>query len=181
MSGITLSYRQQVRNQIRAAIQAATTAAGTRVFGPRDLPTEPNLMPCVICSSPPHERAVSLVKGQPYFETTAYFPVTVRVAAQSVDSIDAQLETLIIQIKQAVFSYMPLLDLVERAVTVDTTTALLSEGENKIGEANLVFGFEFPEFYQPAPGVPLTEIQGAVTDANTGTDLGEFIVTVPTS
>jgi len=179
MSGTIVSYRQQIRNAIQAAIQSAATAAGTRVFGPRELPTDPSMLPCVIVSSPPQERAQSLVKGQPSFETVAYFPVTARVAAQTVESIDAQLETLIVQIKQAVFAYQPLIALTERAVSVDTSTALLSEGQYKIAEANIVFAFEFPEFYSPSvsAGTPLTQISGSVTDQASGSPIGSFVVT----
>jgi len=169
-----ISYRKQIRSAILGAIQAANTAAGTRVFPPRDLPTDPKIMPCVIVSSPPRERAQSLVKGQPSFETTGLFPVTVRVAAQTIESIDDQLETLIVQIKGAIFSYMPLIDLIERVAFVETTTELISEGSNKIGQANIVFACEFPEFYSPAPGVPLTEFQATITDQVTGVQLGSF-------
>ncbi|HET6606742.1 MAG TPA: hypothetical protein VFG62_08750 [Rhodopila sp.] len=168
------SMRQQIRSAILAAIQAANTAAGTRVFGPRDLPTDPKIMPCVIVSSPPRERSESLVKGQPSFETTGLFPVTVRVAGQTIEAIDAQLETLIVQIKTSVFSYMPLLDLIERVTFMETSTELLSEGTNQIGQANIIFACEFPDFYYPAPGVPITEFQATITNQATGAQLGSF-------
>lgn len=156
--------RRQIRNAILAAIQKAETAAVSRVFGPRDLPTAPNMMPCIIVSSPPRERSESLVKGQPSYETTGLFPVTARVAAKDITKADEQIEELVTQIKVAVFSYRPFLDIVERVTFVETSTELLSEGENKIAQVNIVFACEYPEFFYPAPGVPLQGIEGTIAE-----------------
>lgn len=169
-----MSYRQQIRSALIAAITVGQTSAGASVFGPRDWPTTPDRLPCIIVSSPPRERAENLMRGQASYETVCLFPVTARVAGRTIESIDAQLETIIAQIKSAVFSNLALLDLIERVVFIETTTTLTSDSNNQIGEAVMVFGCEFPEFYNPAPGVPLVEFQGTLNDQTSGDQIGSF-------
>jgi hypothetical protein len=176
MSGTITSHRQQIRAALILAIASGQTAAGASVFGPRDWPTSPEKLPCIIAASPPRERAESLVRGRPSYETTGLFPITARVAGTSIESVDNQLETIIVQIKTAVFSNQAFLDLIERVSFIETTTTFTSDSKNHIGEAVIVFGCEFPEFYSPSPGVPLTEFQATITDQTTGEQIGSFDV-----
>ncbi len=172
MSGST---RSQIRDALRLAIKGNTTA-GDAVFGPSAWPDRPERLPVVIVQSPPHERAQAIVKGQPSYETRAIVPVIARVAAKSVGDVDAALETLIGQIKAAVFQWLPFQQLIEQVASIETRTAITAESDWHIGEAVMLFECEFPEFYYPAPGVPLAEIQGTLSDQTTGTTVDTFDV-----
>lgn len=172
MSGST---RAAIRDALRLAIKG-NTAAADAVYGPRDWPERPDRLPMIIVQSPPHERAQAIVKGQPSYETRAIFPVMVRVAAKTVGDVDTALEQLIGQTKAAVFSWLPFQQLVEQVASVETRTALTAEADYHLGEAAILFEAEFPEFYYPAPGVPLAEVQGTLTDQTTGTTVGSFDV-----
>lgn len=165
-----------IRSDIRAALIAAITPAVTPVpvVGPRDWPEKPDRLPMVILQSPPHERAQALVKGPPSYETRAIFPVTIRVAKQTIADADAALEALIEQVKVGIFQWLPFQQLVEQIASVETRTVITSEGAYQIGEAVILLECEFPEFYSPAPGAALTEFQGTVADQTTGETLETF-------
>jgi hypothetical protein len=157
-----MSIRADIRAAIINAILTAPTDAGGAVFGPRAWPDSIARLPCVIVQSPPHERAVALIKGPPSYETRAIFPITVRVASQQIADTDAALESLIVQIKEAIFANLEFLSLIEQVASVETRTVITDEGQYQIGEAVMLLECEFPEFYQPAPGIPLAEIQATI-------------------
>lgn len=169
-----LSIRQQIRAAFVAALTQYSRLGNVRVSGPRDFPTTTADLPAVIVMPATRERMESLVRGAPSFTTTALIPVTARVAGTSIADVESQVEQLLQDIKLALFSYQPLLDLLQQFATVDTETVLTGEGEHQIGEISALFACEFPEFYDPAPGFPVTEIQTTLTDATSGKVIGSF-------
>lgn len=173
MSGAT-SYRVQVRAAIAQAILGANTLAGTSVYGPRDWPTAINLLSCVIVQPPPRERMESLVRGAPSFTTTALIPVTARVSGTTIAAVDSQIETLLTQIKGAVLSSNALYALIQQVALIETQTVLTAEGQHQIGELGIIFACEYPEFFDAAPGVLLTEFQSTITDQTSGETLATF-------
>lgn len=169
------SYRAQVRDAILAAIRAGNTLAGKAVFGPRDWPTAASRLPCVIGETPPRERMTAIVKGPPFFETRAVIPVTARVKGNTVTDVDTQIETLVAQIKAAVFAWQPLRDMIEQIASVEIHTELTSEAREHLGEVSFYFEVEFPERYEPAQGVPLSGVDITVTDQTTGDTLASAV------
>lgn len=171
-----MSIRNDIRAQMIAAIQAATTAS---VVGPRNWPDDAAKLPTaglIIVQSPAHETSKALVVGPPSYETHAIFPVTVRVARQAVSDADGALQALVDQIRAGIFSWLPFQQLIEQVATMETRSAIAAEGQFQVGEAVILFETVFPEFYSPAPGIPLAEIQGTVKDQVTGVTLETFDV-----
>lgn len=132
----------------------------------------------MIGETPPRERMAAVAKGPPFFETRAVIPVTARVKANNVTDVDTQIETLVNQIKVAVFGSQPLRDLIEQIASVEIHTELTSEAREHLGEVSFYFEVEFPERFLPAGGVPLTGVDLAVTDQSTGNTIASAVAQV---
>lgn len=175
-----MSIRTDIRDQMIAAIKAVTTAP---VVGPRNWPDDATKLPAtglIIVQSPAQESTKALVVGPPSYETHAIFPITVRVARTAVSDADAALQALVDQIRAGIFSWLPFQQLIEQVATIETRSAIAAEGNLQVGEAVILLETVFPEFYAPAPGVTLAEVQGTVADQTSGTTLATFDLKLPT-
>ena len=134
----------------------APTNAGARVYTARDWPTATPLLPNIRLAMPRESKA-SLGRNQPQFTTTATLAFHVRCQGATSALAEAALEVLCGQIEAVILTNQEALRL-QQFSTVDTDARTSSEGETPIAEAMIQVGCEFYERFNPAPGIPLEQI-----------------------
>lgn len=140
--------RAHLRQRAVAALKAAHTLAGQRVFSPRDWPTWHNDYPVLLVQTP-RERKESVARGVPQFTTICHLAVTARVEAASAEAAEADLETLCGQIEAALLTDYELISHLQQIASVETRLEVTAETRSHIGEAQLDFGLEFYEVFDP--------------------------------
>lgn len=170
-------YRNDIRDAMIAAIKAAATLAGDKVYQPDDWPMGAALMPSVLVNAP-HERKESWGRNAPSFTTTATIVAIGRVAGTAQRQVQADIELLCEQIEIAVLTDQQMNQMIQQFSSVETQVVLTSEGKQHFAEATISFAPEFAQVYVPAGGVPLTEIQGSITNQS-GDEIASFAVDLP--
>ena len=167
-------YRNDIRDAIIAALKAAGTMAGNSVYQPDDWPTGTPAMPLILVNAP-HERKESLVRGAPSFRTTATIVAIGRVSGTSMNQVQADIETLCEQMEQAVLTDQMIPQMIQQFASVETQVILTSESRTHIAEATIAFAAEFDQFFEPAGGLPLTEIQLTLTSIDPIVITGDLV------
>jgi hypothetical protein len=163
---MTSQFPPVIRVQIRDAIVQAllgNTIAGQNVTSARDWPTATaDIATGYIIVPPGKEHKERLSRGQPLYTTTATIDVLARVARGGPETALQYIEFLAQQIANTVICYRPIYDLVQYAPNVDIDVGLVSEGDLAgLAQCAVSFSFEYPEKFQPGPGVPLQSIQNS--------------------
>jgi len=171
--------RTTIRASAVAVLKAAGTDAGAAVFSPKDWPSVPPY-PSIFVRTPHERKENSAARmGVPQFFSNIKLVCTGRVSKTTEDTALAALESLSVQIENALLlnAQFIVANAIQQIVSVETAMDIKSEAETHLGEAVVIFELEVPQVYQPAidaagaPAVqPLKEIQNTVT--NKGQPLG---------
>lgn len=171
-------YRNDIRDAMIAAIKVAGTLAGDRAFGPDDWPSTPSNLPSVNFNAP-HERKESWGRNAPSFTTTATIVAVCRVTGTDRRVVQEEIELLCEQIEIAILTDQQIPQMVQQFSSIETQVIVNTEGKQPFGEATIMFAAEFAQTYQPGGALPLTAIQGSVTNPTTGEELIRFDVDLP--
>jgi len=151
--------RTAIRQLAVAAITGAGTYAGQRVFSPLTFATWDQIYPVVIVRTP-REHKESLVRGQPQFNVTTTISVVGRVQRNTEADAEADIETLGLQIEQALFGNYALVLATQQFPTVEVKTTVTAEGKQWLGEVELEISAEFYQGFDPViPDVAVTEVR----------------------
>lgn len=184
-----MSDRTVIRAAAIAALIAANTTAGEDVFSPRAWPTEPGSYPLIIVRTPEeHKENVSPRAGPPQFFSTITLTVLGRVSATTEEATEAALETLSLQIENALLTNGQFIFVngVQQFSSVHTSMEVVANSDMFYGETVVSFGVEVFQMFVPtidAAGVvigpSLTEVN-VVVDLNTGETLDTGLtITLP--
>jgi hypothetical protein len=155
--------RAHLREQVVALLKAAHTHAGQNVFSPRDWPTWHGEYPLILVHTP-RERKESITRGIPQFNTTLWLAVSARVETHSAEAAYADLEALSAQIEAAMLTDVHLISQLQHIAFVDTRIEVNAQSKDHLGEAQIDFGLEFYEVFDPitqSPNPPIaTPLEG---------------------
>lgn len=176
--------RTALRTSAVGALKAASTAAGNSVYSPQDWPTTAGAYPLIIVRTPRERKEnVSPRAGPPSFFSTVTLAVVGRVEGVTEAAAESALETLSVQIENAILTNGQFMydNQVQQFTFVETSMEVNSTSERHFGETVVLFGVEVPQFYEPtidAAGVPigsaLTEMDITLVRADTGQQLAEI-------
>lgn len=152
-----------VLQDIFVAALMGKTVAGDQIFAPRDWPTDPSLLPCILVQSP-REKKEAVGQGVPQFNVFTTIRLVARVTAAALPGDGAAKACLLAlgmiqrQIEVAVINSYDLMRAIKRIATVESVNGTKSESEYQLGELVMDFVLEFyqgPEAFFPIVGTPL--------------------------
>lgn len=187
-----MTDRVTLRSAAVAALKAAATLAGASVYSPLDWPTWSGLYPLLIVRTPGERKAPlgAALMGAPQFNSTITLSVVGRVEATTEAAAETALETLSLQIENALLTNAQFIraNEVQQFLSVDASMKVTAEGRQHIGETEVVFEIEVFQLFAPAldaagaataPGTPFTEIQTTVENPTTGVTTETFDTPLP--
>ena len=165
--------RDQLRDAVVAGLAAAGTLAGVRVFGNRFMPLQASQYPVILVATPLEVKELlsAVTQGAPKFRTVVTLAIVLRTAsptpapsAPSRPQADAELQTLVNQVEQALLCTEILLSRIEAITSVALQYTVTGEGKPVLGEATMIFACQVFQAYGPDGAVPLLAIEGHHTD-----------------
>jgi hypothetical protein len=146
------------RRQVRLAVGAALSSiTGCVIETPGDWTTPPDTLPAILYRVP-RDTKESIVRSQPEFTTTVLIEIEARIEALSASAAQDAIEALGQQIESAIFTNIALIAIIQQFSSVTTETDISSEGRRHLGGIRMNLLCELFEAFEPAHGIPLTEI-----------------------
>jgi hypothetical protein len=144
--------RTIIRSAAVAALKLAVTSAKNSVYSPLDRPTQPGKYPLIICRTPRERKEnVSPRSGPPMFFSTITLAVIGRVEATTEAAAELALESLSLQIENALLSNGQFIyeNQIQQFSAVETSMEVRSESEKHYGETVVSFDIEVPQMFEP--------------------------------
>lgn len=143
------------------------TGAGQNVFAPRDWPSQPDQLPSIFIDVPSEDKESLGRNGAPQFTVTATIPIVLRVTSKAsagdagAVAVLAAMAALRRQVEVAVINAAPIMGLLQQYPFVRAQMKVTAEGEQHIGECQMLVGMEFyqgPEDFAQPVTTPLEEL-----------------------
>ncbi|MGZ3272379.1 MAG: hypothetical protein ACXU82_03855 [Caulobacteraceae bacterium] len=182
----------EILADVMVSAMRGQTDAGDNVFGYRDWPTAPDIMPIILLDLPDEDMESLGNGGAPQFLVTATVPIVVRVSAPAdagdtaAGLVQSQLADYRVKIKKILINRPTLWNAgLQRFPFIRSKIKSSSDGKLTTGELQMQIGIEFyqgPEqFYDPIAGDELIAGAPALTDVQVTTDItqGDSLVIGP--
>lgn len=169
-----------IRTLTVAALKAAATDAGDRVYTPRDWPTFSEDYPVLLVQTP-FDQKHSMGRNAPQFQSVTTVRITGRVEAFDTETnngallAEEALETLRLQVEQAVINSYELTRQTQQYKEVRSTINVDASGEGHIGQLTYEIDVEYfqgPEDFFPVATATLEGIDLRIKEPDGTTEPG---------
>lgn len=150
--------KNTLRHLTQQAIITAETTAQNRIYTPRDYKLWDGLYPCVQVKTPQQQRESLGKDGTPHFRTIVSVVVVGTVKADTEDECSEQLEVLENQIEKSVITNFEIINEIEQFLNIQTDQLVTSEGDQHIGQVQLVFAMQSYEEFNPTDEIALESL-----------------------
>jgi hypothetical protein len=153
----SLMARRQLRLAALAALQSQAGALGADIQSPGNVPTPAEKLPAILLRTADEEKS-STEKGVVAFTSTITLEIEARDQADTAEEAQDKIEALGAAIEDLLFTWAPLLALVDQVASVHTTLSISADGRQHLAELKMSLQLETFEEFEPAPETALASI-----------------------